>query len=102
MLPFVSLAWTEVLTVVIGLTLASAFPAIVVFAQELLPTRVGMMSGLMFGFSFGIGGLAAASFGHLADAYGIALVYKISAWMPLLGVLAIWLPDIKRVKAAQQ
>ncbi|WP_241520810.1 MFS transporter [Steroidobacter cummioxidans] len=93
MLPYVSLQWTEVLTVLIGLTIASAFPAIVVFAQELLPTRVGMVSGMMFGFSFGVGGLAAASFGHLADVYGIALVYKISAWLPLLGVLAIWLPD---------
>jgi FSR family fosmidomycin resistance protein-like MFS transporter len=102
MLPFVSLAWTEALTVVIGLTIASAFPAIVVFAQELLPSRVGMVSGLMFGLSFGVGGLAAASFGHLADVYGIALVYKISAWLPLLGVLAIWLPDVKRIKAAQQ
>jgi len=99
MLPYVSLMWTEVLTVLIGLTIASAFPAIVVFAQELLPSRVGMVSGMMFGFSFGVGGLAAASFGHLADVYGIALVYKISAWLPLLGVLAIWLPDVKRIKA---
>jgi FSR family fosmidomycin resistance protein-like MFS transporter len=99
MLPFVSLQWTEVLTVVIGLTLASAFPAIVVFAQELMPTRLGMVSGLMFGFSFGIGGLAAASFGHLADVYGISLVYKIGSFLPLLGVLALWLPDVKRVKA---
>ncbi|WP_129774761.1 MFS transporter [Peristeroidobacter soli] len=100
MLPFVSLAWTEALTVVIGLTLASAFPAIVVFAQELMPTRVGMVSGMMFGFSFGIGGLAAASFGHVADLYGIAFVYKLGAFLPVLGVLAIWLPDLKRVKAA--
>ena len=69
---------------------------------ELLPTRVGMMSGLMFGFSFGIGGLAAASFGHLADVYGIALVYKLSALLPLLGVLSLWLPDLQRSKAAQQ
>lgn len=96
MLPFVSLAWTEVLTVVIGLTIASAFPSIVVFAQELMPTRVGMVSGMMFGFSFGVGGLAAASFGHLADLHGIALVYKIGAFLPLLGVLAIWLPDVQR------
>jgi len=99
MLPFVSLQWTEVLTVVIGLTLASAFPAIVVFAQELMPTRLGMVSGLMFGFSFGIGGLAAASFGHLADAHGIALVYKIGSFLPVLGLLALWLPDLNRVKA---
>jgi FSR family fosmidomycin resistance protein-like MFS transporter len=98
MLPFVSLAWTEVLTVVIGLTIASAFPSIVVFAQELMPTRVGMVSGMMFGFSFGVGGLAAASFGHLADVHGIAFVYKLGAFLPLLGVLAIWLPDVSRVK----
>ncbi len=96
MLPFVSLGWTEVLTVLIGLTIASAFPAIVVFAQELMPARVGMVSGMMFGFSFGIGGLAAASFGHLADVYGIETVYRLSAFLPLLGLLAIWLPDARR------
>ncbi|MBL8267960.1 MFS transporter [Steroidobacter sp.] len=96
MLPFVTLGWTEVLTVLIGLTIASAFPAIVVFAQELLPARVGMVSGLMFGLSFGVGGLAAASFGHLADAYGIELVYRLSAFLPVLGLLAIWLPDSRR------
>jgi FSR family fosmidomycin resistance protein-like MFS transporter len=102
MLPYVSLQWTEALTVVIGLTLASAFPAIVVFAQELMPTRLGMVSGLMFGFSFGIGGLAAASFGHLADIYGIALVYQLGSFLPLLGVLALWLPDLKRIKLTQR
>lgn len=96
MLPYVNLAWTEALTVVIGLTIASAFPAIVVFAQELMPTRVGMVSGMMFGFSFGVGGLAAASFGHLADIHGLAFVYKLGALLPLLGVFAIWLPDLKR------
>lgn len=100
MLPFVSLGWTEVLTVLIGLTIASAFPAIVVFAQELLPARVGMVSGLMFGLSFGVGGLAAASFGHLADAYGIELVYRISSLLPVLGLLAIWLPDSRRPSPA--
>ena len=96
MLPFVNLAWTEVLTVLIGLTIASAFPAIVVFAQELMPARVGMVSGMMFGFSFGVGGLAAASFGHLADVYGIEMVYRLSALLPVLGLLAIWLPDARR------
>ena len=96
MLPFVGLAWTEVLTVLIGVTIASAFPAIVVFAQELMPARVGMVSGMMFGFSFGVGGLAAASFGHLADVHGIEMVYRLSAALPLLGLLAIWLPDSRR------
>lgn len=99
MLPFVSLGWTEVLTVLIGVTIASAFPAIVVFAQEMMPARVGMVSGMMFGFSFGIGGLAAASFGHLADVYGIEMVYRISAFLPVLGLLAIWLPDARRAQA---
>ncbi|MBM0104657.1 MFS transporter [Steroidobacter sp. S1-65] len=96
LLPFAGLAWTEVLTVLIGLTIASAFPAIVVFAQELMPARVGMVSGMMFGFSFGVGGLAAASFGHLADVHGIEAVYRLSALLPLLGLLAIWLPDARR------
>lgn len=96
LLPFVSLQWTEVITVLLGLTIASAFPAIVVFAQELLPSRVGMVSGMMFGFSFGVGGLAAASFGHLADVYGIASVYRLTALLPLIGLLAIWLPDVRR------
>jgi MFS transporter, FSR family, fosmidomycin resistance protein len=100
MLPFVSLEWTEVLTVLIGLTIASAFPAIVVFAQEMLPARVGMVSGMMFGFSFGVGGLAAASFGHLADVYGIETVYRLSSFLPLLGLLAIWLPDARRTEAS--
>ncbi|WP_414717544.1 MFS transporter [Steroidobacter sp.] len=100
LLPFVDLAWTEALTVLIGLTIASAFPAIVVFAQELMPSRVGMVSGMMFGFSFGVGGLAAASFGHLADVYGIEMVYRLSAFLPLLGLLAIWLPDARRAEAA--
>lgn len=99
MLPFVSLAWTEVLTVTIGLIIASAFPAIVVFAQELMPSRVGMVSGMMFGFSFGVGGLAAASFGHLADVYGIEMVYRLGAFLPLFGLLAIWLPDVRRPPA---
>lgn len=100
LLPFVDLAWTEVLTVLIGLTIASAFPAIVVFAQELMPARVGMVSGMMFGFSFGVGGLAAASFGHLADVHGIETVYRLSAALPLLGLLAIWLPDARREERA--
>jgi FSR family fosmidomycin resistance protein-like MFS transporter len=100
LLPFVDLAWTELITVLIGLTIASAFPAIVVFAQELLPARVGMVSGMMFGFSFGVGGLAAASFGHLADVYGIEMVYRLSALLPLLGLLAIWLPDSRRDERA--
>ena len=96
MLPFASLFWTGPLTVMIGLILASAFPAIVVFAQELIPGRVGMISGLFFGFSFGMGGLGAAALGWLADLTSIETVYRICAFLPAIGLLAAFLPDIKK------
>lgn len=96
MLPYAGLFWTGPLTVIIGLILASAFPAIVVFAQELVPGRVGMISGLFFGFSFGMGGIGAALLGMLADARGIETVYQICAFLPALGVLALWLPQPER------
>jgi len=89
----VSLFWTGVLSVIIGLVLASAFSAILVFAQELVPGRVGLVAGLFFGFAFGIGGLGAAALGRLADAYGIVTVYHVCAFLPALGLLAAWLPD---------
>ncbi|HVQ41404.1 MAG TPA: MFS transporter [Vicinamibacterales bacterium] len=92
-LPYVSLFWTGVLSVIIGLILASAFSAILVFAQELVPGRVGLVAGLFFGFAFGIGGLGAAALGRLADAYGIVTVYHVCAFLPALGLLAAWLPD---------
>ena len=92
-LPYVSLFWTGVLSVVIGLILASAFSAILVFAQELVPGRVGLVAGLFFGFAFGIGGLGAAALGRLADIYGIVTVYHVCAFLPALGLLAAWLPD---------
>ena len=95
-LPHVGLAWTGALSVVIGLLLASAFPAIVVFAQELMPKSVGMVTGLMFGFSFGISGISAAALGRLADAAGIETVYRLCAFLPLLGLLAVFLPDMRR------
>ncbi len=95
MLPYASLVWTGPLTVAIGLILASAFPAIVVFAQELAPGRVGMISGLFFGFSFGMGGLGAAALGGMADSYGIDMVYQICAVLPALGLLGAFLPDIE-------
>lgn len=98
MLPYVSLFWTGPLTVIIGLILASAFPAIVVFAQELAPGKVGMVSGLSFGFSFGVGGLGAAALGVMADHTGIAMVYRICAFLPALGLAAALLPDIERKK----
>ncbi|MCL2458471.1 MAG: MFS transporter [Desulfobulbus sp.] len=95
-LPYASLAWTGPLTFVIGLLIASAFPAMVVYAQELFPGKVGMIAGLFFGLSFGLGGIGAALLGRLADVYGIDAVYQICAWLPLLGLAAVLLPDLKR------
>jgi FSR family fosmidomycin resistance protein-like MFS transporter len=95
-LPYADLFWTGPLTVVIGLILASAFPAIVVFAQELVPGNVGMISGLFFGFSFGMGGLGAAALGWLADSAGIETVYRACAFLPAIGLLAALLPNIER------
>ena len=94
-LPHVDLFWTGPVTVIIGLILASAFPAIVVFGQELAPGNVGMISGLFFGFSFGMGGIGAAVLGRLADAQGIAAVYQVCAVLPAIGLLAAWLPNLK-------
>jgi MFS transporter, FSR family, fosmidomycin resistance protein len=96
LLPHVSLVWTGPLTVVIGLILASAFPSIVVFAQELVPGRVGMISGLFFGLAFGMGGIGAAVLGRLADATSIMTVYQVCAFLPLLGILTGFLPDLER------
>jgi FSR family fosmidomycin resistance protein-like MFS transporter len=93
-LPYANLFWTPILTVVIGLILASAFSAIVVYAQELVPGRVGMISGLFFGFAFGMGGLGAAVLGQLADVIGIEAVYRLCAFLPLIGLLAIFLPSV--------
>ena len=99
LLPHVnSLFWTGILTVLIGLILASAFPAILVFAQELIPGKFGMMSGLFYGFSFGMGGLGAAVLGNIADAYSITTVYEICSFLPLLGMFAVFLPDIRKNK----
>jgi FSR family fosmidomycin resistance protein-like MFS transporter len=92
-LPYASLFWTAVLAVAIGLVLASAFSAIVVYAQELMPGRVGFVAGLFFGFAFGIAGIGAAVIGKLADWYGIAAVYRACAFLPALGLLTVLLPD---------
>jgi len=93
-LPYANLFWTGVLTVIIGLVLASAFPAILVYAQELLPGRIGMVSGLFFGLAFGMGGIGAALLGQLADAKGIEFVYKVCAFLPAIGLLAAFLPSL--------
>jgi FSR family fosmidomycin resistance protein-like MFS transporter len=100
LLPYVSLAWTWPITVIIGLILSSAFPAIVVFAQELAPGKVGAVAGLAFGFSFGMGGLGAAALGLLADARGIEFVYRICAFLPAIGLAAAFLPNIERKRAS--
>jgi MFS transporter, FSR family, fosmidomycin resistance protein len=94
-LPYVDLLWTGILTFVIGLILSSAFSAIVVFAQELMPGKVGAVSGLFFGFAFGIGGIGAAVLGGLADRHGIEFVYRVCAYLPLLGMVAAFLPNIE-------
>ena len=95
LLPMANLFWTGPLTVAIGLILASAFPAIVVFAQDLVPGKVGMISGLFFGFSFGMAGLGAAALGWLADKTSIETVYQVCAFLPLIGLLAARLPKTK-------
>ena len=96
-LPHVGLVATGVLTVIIGLILASAFPAIVVFAQELVPGRTGLIAGIFFGFAFGMGGIAAAVLGVVADAKGIEFVYKICSFLPLMGLLTVFLPRMERL-----
>jgi FSR family fosmidomycin resistance protein-like MFS transporter len=98
MLPTATLAWTGPLTVVIGLILASAFPAIVVFAQDLVPGKVGMISGLFFGFSFGMAGIGAAALGWMADKTSIETVYRICSFLPLIGLLGGRLPKIESGK----
>jgi len=98
MLPHVGLTMTAVLSVVIGLILSSAFSAILVFAQELVPGRVGMIAGLFFGLAFGFGGLGAAVLGEIADATSIGFVYRISAWLPAIGILTVFLPNLKTAR----
>ncbi|MFS2160098.1 MFS transporter [Pseudomonas sp. Pseusp122] len=91
-MPYADLFWTSVLSVIIGFILASAFSAIVVFAQELMPGNVGMIAGIFFGLMFGFGGIGAALLGYLADSHGINFVYTLCSFLPLLGILAIFLP----------
>ncbi len=95
-LPHADLMWTAILSVVIGVTLASASSAIIVYAFDLVPGRIGMMAGLFFGLSFGLAGVGAAAFGWLADATSIDYVYQICAFLPLIGILTILLPDLGR------
>ncbi|CDX43436.1 fosmidomycin efflux system, member of the major facilitator superfamily [Mesorhizobium plurifarium] len=99
-LPYANLEWTMVLTVLIGLILSSAFSNIVVFAQELVPGRVGMIAGIFFGFAFGMGGIAAAVLGVVADMKGIDFVYQICSYLPFLGLLTVFLPNMKEARKA--
>lgn len=96
LLPYANLFWTGVLSVIIGVVIASAFSAILVFAQELKPGKVGMISGLFFGFAFGMGGLGSAILGYVADQTTIEYVFKISSYLPLIGVLTYFLPNMKK------
>lgn len=101
LLPHVGLTATAVLSVIIGFVISSAFPAIVVYGQELMPGRVGMVSGLFFGFIFGIGGIGAAALGTLADRTGIDFVFQLCAFLPALGILAVLLPNLRGHKPSQ-
>lgn len=95
MLPYANLFWTSILVVIIGLVLASAFSAILVYAQEMIPGKVGMIAGLFFGLAFGMGGIGAASLGWLSVRMGIDFVYHLCSFLPLLGILTIFLPNIE-------
>jgi MFS transporter, FSR family, fosmidomycin resistance protein len=98
LLPHVGLFWTAVLTAIIGIVMASAFPTIVVYAQELIPGKVGMISGLFFGLAFGLGGLGAAVLGWLADKTSIGFVYNVCAYLPAIGLLTAFLPDLHEAR----
>jgi len=99
-LPYADITWTVVLSIIIGIIFSSCFPAIVVFAQELVPGRVGMIAGIFFGFAFGAGGIGAAVLGALADARGIDFLFQVTSYLPLLGLLAIWLPNFRKAPKA--
>ncbi len=101
-LPYANLFWTGILTVIIGVILASAFSAILVYAQELVPGRVGTISGLFFGLAFGMGGLGAALLGQLADATSIAFVYRVCSFLPALGLLTAFLPNLEPARVRRQ
>ena len=102
LLPYANLFWTGVLSVPIGVILASAFPAIVVYAQELMPSRVGAVAGLFFGFAFGLGGIGAAVLGELADATSIAFVFHVCSFLPVIGLLAGFLPHVETESRRRQ
>ena len=100
LLPYANLFWTAMLTIPIGLILSSAFPAIVVYAQDLMPGRTGTVAGLFFGLAFGMGSVGAAVLGKLADDIGIDRIYQICAFLPLIGLLAAFLPNVHKTHPA--
>lgn len=95
LLPYLNLAGTAIMSVLTGLIIASAFSAIVVYATDLKPDKVGMIAGVFFGLMFGLGGIGSAFFGWLADFTSIEFIFKVSTWLPILGIIAIWLPDVR-------
>ena len=94
-MPYLNLGWTIALSVVTGLIIASAFSAIVAYATDLKPDKVGMIAGIFFGLMFGLGGIGSAFFGWLADLTSIEFIFRVSTWLPLLGIVAFWLPDVR-------
>jgi FSR family fosmidomycin resistance protein-like MFS transporter len=101
-LPYVNLFWSSVLLVIIGMVIASAFSAILVYAQELIPGKVGMIAGLFFGFAFGLGGVGAAVLGWVADTTSVGFVYQVCAFLPLIGMLTVLLPNIEQPRATRR
>ncbi len=98
LLPYANLFYTDVLMVIIGVIISSAFPAIIVYAQELLPKKLGMISGLFYGFAFGMGALGSALLGILADHTSVSYIYQICSYLPLIGIICYFLPNLKKVK----
>jgi FSR family fosmidomycin resistance protein-like MFS transporter len=96
LLPYVNLFWTDVLMIIIGVIMSSAFPAILVYAQELVPKKIGMISGMFYGFAFGMGALGSALLGKLADATSIQYVYHVCSYLPLVGIICFFLPNLKK------
>jgi len=95
-LPYADFTWTVILSIIIGIVFSSCFSAIVVFAQELVPGRIGMIAGIFFGLAFGAGGIGAAALGALADVRGIDFLFQVTSYLPLLGFLTVFLPDFKK------
>ena len=100
-MPYLNLAGTLTMAVITGMVIASAFSAIVVYATDLMPDKVGMIAGIFFGLMFGLGGIGSAFFGWLADVTSIEFIFHVSTWLPLLGVVAVFLPDVRPGKAEE-